>query len=64
MKKILIFMILTFLLSLSVKADDGYVTQYNNVGADKINEGLTEQTREFFKTVQNKYELLNLSFIG
>ena len=62
MKKILIFMILTFLLSLSVKADDGYVTQYNNVGADKINEGLTEQTREFFN--QNNIDAKNPDWVN
>ncbi len=48
MKKIIVFVILMFVFSLPVCAEDNYTTQYENVGADKLDNSLDEQTREFF----------------
>ena len=51
MKKLIVFIILAFVFSLSVSATgtiDDYVEQYNNVGADKLDDSLDEQTKEFF----------------
>ncbi len=48
MKKIVIFMLMAFLLSLSVNADS-YATQYDNVNASELENCLDEQTREFFE---------------
>lgn len=49
MKKIIVFIILTCFLCMPVCADDNYITQYENVGADKLADNLDEQTREFFE---------------
>lgn len=49
MKKIIAFIILACLLSITVYADDNYITQYKNVGADKLEDSLDEQTRGFFE---------------
>ncbi len=48
MKKIIVFMMLMCLCALPVCAEDSYVTQYENVGADKLADSLDEQTRELF----------------
>lgn len=48
MKKIIVFILLICTFNFSVKADDNYITQYNNVGADTINDNIDEQTEEFF----------------
>ncbi len=48
MKKIIVILVLIFLLALPVGAQDNYVTQYQNVGANKLEDGLDEQTRKFF----------------
>lgn len=47
MKKIVIFILMAFLLSLPVNADN-YTTQYDNVRANELEGSLDEQTREFF----------------
>ena len=49
MKKIIVFIILACFLCMPVCADDNYVTQYENVGADKLADNLDEQTHEFFE---------------
>lgn len=48
MKKIIVFLILIFILTLPVYAQDSYVTQYENVGADALEQLLDEETRDFF----------------
>lgn len=48
MKKVIVFIILAVVLSISASANDDYITQYNNVGADKLNESIDAQTQEFF----------------
>lgn len=48
MKKIVIFILMAFLLSLPVNADN-YTTQYDNVRANELEGSLDEQTREFFE---------------
>ncbi|MBQ6885154.1 MAG: hypothetical protein IJN56_05395 [Clostridia bacterium] len=53
MRKFIFFIIFGLLLALPVSADDNYVTQYNNVGADELYNGLDQQTQEFF----NQYEI-------
>lgn len=49
MKKIVIFILMAFLLSLSVNADN-YSTQYDNVGASELENSLDEQTKDFFES--------------
>lgn len=49
MKKIIVFMILIFVFSIPVCAQNSYDTQYQNVGADTLQNSLDEQTRDFFK---------------
>lgn len=49
MKKLIVVLVLIFVLALPVYAQDNYVTQYQNVGADKLDESLDEQTQEFFE---------------
>lgn len=49
MKKIIVFIILAFVLSVSVSANDDYITQYDNVGADRLDDNLDEQTKDFFE---------------
>ena len=48
MKKIIVFILLMFVFAFPVSADDTYATQYDNVGANTLNDHLDEQTREFF----------------
>ncbi|MBQ8739935.1 MAG: hypothetical protein IJY79_00070, partial [Clostridia bacterium] len=49
MKKIIVFIIVACVLSMPIYADDSYITQYENVGADKLVDNLDGQTREFFE---------------
>lgn len=49
MKKIIVFIILAYFLCMPVYADGNYITQYENIGADKLSDTLDEQTREFFE---------------
>ncbi len=48
MKKIIVFMLLICVFTITVSADNNYITQYDNVGADKLENSLDEQTRDFF----------------
>ena len=48
MKKIIVFIALICLLAVPVYAQDSYATQYENVVADTLDDGLDEQTRELF----------------
>ncbi len=62
MKKILLFIILAMVLALPVKADNNYITQYDNVGADKLYDNLDEQTYDFFK--ENDINLKNPDWVN
>lgn len=48
MKKIVVFMILICIMTFPVCAEDSYSTQYENVGADTLENSLDEKTSEFF----------------
>ncbi len=48
MKKIIVFIALICLLAVPAYAQDSYITQYENVGADTLDDSLDEQTRDFF----------------
>lgn len=47
MKKIIVFILLFFILSVPVCADDNYSKQYDNIGADHLQDGLDNETRDF-----------------
>lgn len=49
MKKVIVFVILMCVFSMTAHAENSYITQYENVGADKLHQNLDEQTREFFE---------------
>ena len=51
MKRFLVFILLACLFALPVKAQENYAQQYENIGADKIEDSLDEQTRDFFEQV-------------
>ena len=48
MKKIVVFILLLLVFSLPVRADEIYDTQYDNVGADRLENSLDDETKEFF----------------
>ncbi len=62
MKKIVVFLLLIVAFSLPVKADNTYDTQYQNLGADKLQNGLDQQTRDFFS--QNGIDAKNPSWVN
>lgn len=62
MKKILIFIILACALSLPIRADNNYATQYDNVGANELENSLDEQAREFFD--QNGIDAKNPDWVN
>lgn len=53
MRKLLLFIILAFLLAPHVRANDAYLTQFNNVGANELFDNLDEKTQDFF----NEYDI-------
>ncbi len=62
MKKILIFIILACALSIPIRADNNYSTQYDNVGANELENSLDEQAREFFD--QNGIDVKNPDWVN
>ena len=46
MKKVIVFILLVFILSMPVCAEDNYSKQYDNIGADHLQDGLDAETRE------------------
>ncbi len=53
MRKIFVFIVLGLVLALPVSANENYVTQYNNIGADELYDSLDKQTQDFF----NQYDI-------
>lgn len=49
MKKTIAFVILIFIFSLPVCAEDNYATQIKNVGADSLDDSLDSDVRDFFE---------------
>lgn len=49
MKKIIVFLILFFIFSLPIGAESAYDAQYENIGADSIENGIDKETLEFLK---------------
>lgn len=47
MKKVIVFLILILLFSLPIRAESVYSTQYENVGADSIKDGIDKETLDF-----------------
>ncbi len=62
MKKFLIFIILMFVFSMPVNANDNYIEQYDNLGADRLIEYLDEQTRDFFD--ENNIDAKNPNWVN
>lgn len=48
MKKAIVFIVLMIVFSFPVEADEIYDTQYDNIGAEQLKEGLDNETKEFF----------------
>ena len=48
MKKIIVFIVLVCAFALPVNADEIYDSQYDNIGADRLQNSLDEQTQDFF----------------
>lgn len=50
MKKIIVFIIFAVVCCVSVSAETDYSKQYENIGADRCQDGLDEETRDFLNT--------------
>lgn len=62
MRKIIVFIILAYIFAMPVSADNNYDTQYNNVGAERLEESLDEQTRVFFS--ENNIDAKNPNWVN
>lgn len=62
MKRVMVFIFLICILSFTVKATDNYTTQYDNVGADSLENALDEKTRDFFES--NDIEAKNPNWVN
>lgn len=62
MRKIIVFIIIACFLSVPVKADEIYDIQYENVGADKLDKSLDEQTKDFFS--ENNIDAKNSDWVN
>lgn len=62
MKKIIVLIFLMCLLTLPVSANNNYITQYDNVGADVLDDQLDEQTRDFFN--ENDIDAKNPNWVN
>ncbi len=62
MKKLIVILVLLFVFALPVNAQSNYVEQYENVGADNLDDALEQSVQEFFD--QNNIDAKNTDWVN